>query len=427
MKKILSLALALTLLLSLAGFALAEGDADGNPQSIAALSISLRIEGKEGSLFYEPRFVVNTAEQEITVADLVATFYEVERVPEFALTDSDYGPYISAIGGLAEYADGGMSGWQTRINGVSPAVGIIEQTVVSGDELVFYYSDQYGLGMQFPSLDDSQLTEGGVVRFVSEDTVYDENWNETVETNPVAGATVTWNGETYITEADGGIVLPPDALSAGWNAVQIERYDAETGVPTVLRFAPGYTHYTQFTDVAEGEWFVDAIKFATEIKFLKGMGQGFGTVSFWPNEVTTRAQLLQILSRIAEADAAGTGADWWVPAYQWAFALGIETADAEAFDPDAAVTRGEFFTLFYKLMESSELVDTSSTADISGAVDYDAIAEEDLDATAWAVAVGLIRGDSDDALQISPTRDITRAEVCQMLRDYYLGIVTFTA
>jgi hypothetical protein len=413
MKKLLSVFLALALALSFAGFALAAEDEDG-------IIVTLRIEGISECLYDDLILITSEDADDLTVLELVQALEEEEDVPEFVFDEA--GTYITAIGGEAAGTGAEWAGWQVLVNGVAAPVGIDAQTVKDGDVVVFYYSDEFGIGIQFPVLDDSHIAEGYVL-FTSIDTTYDpETWEPTVTTKPVAGADVVWDGKDYVTDADGKITLG-DAAHAGWNTVAISRYDEATGLPTVLRYAPGWMNYSQFSDTAAGAWYQDAIEIATLFEYFKGVS----TFAFSPDTNVTQAQLLQILARFVGADAEGTGADWYAPALAWATEDVLTKAEAQAFEPNTAVTRAEVFGLFYRMIVLLEegADDSAGTtwayADITGVTDYAVIAEADRDAISWAVAAGLIKGTSGDTLTIEPNRTITRAEFCQLLFNYYYG------
>lgn len=53
------------------------------------------------------------------------------------------GNYISAVNGLAEFANGTYSGWMYTLNGSYPLQGVEEQQVRDGDVIVFHYTDDY--------------------------------------------------------------------------------------------------------------------------------------------------------------------------------------------------------------------------------------------------------------------------------------------
>lgn len=52
---------------------------------------------------------------------------------------SQYGLYVSAIGGLAEFEYGGKSGWMYSVNGSAPNVSCGEYVLKDGDTVSWYY------------------------------------------------------------------------------------------------------------------------------------------------------------------------------------------------------------------------------------------------------------------------------------------------
>jgi len=115
--------------------------------------------------------------------------------------------------------------------------------LAEGDSVLLYYGDPYGVGMQFPVADTTDIAEG-VITFTSSDTTYDANYNPVITVNPVNGASVIWSyGDTtkeYVTDESGSIQIEEKQLAEGDHAVQIIK-TADSGLPLVLRFAPGYT------------------------------------------------------------------------------------------------------------------------------------------------------------------------------------------
>ena len=51
--------------------------------------------------------------------------------------------YISEINGLSEFDNGELSGWMYLYNGEHGEVGVADQTVKSGDKIIFHYTDDY--------------------------------------------------------------------------------------------------------------------------------------------------------------------------------------------------------------------------------------------------------------------------------------------
>lgn len=228
-KSIAVLLTALMLLSCFTAFAFAAGK----------ITVTLRIEGIKECLYYSKV----TVDEGATVLDVLAQADKDSTSLTVTTVDSKYGPYISDINGESEKTFKGYDGWLYRVNSVEPQVSASAYTVSASDSIVFYYGDPYGVGMQYPVANISEL-ENGKISFTSLDTEYDENWNPVQKENPVTGYTLTWtygNGKTVtLTPDENGVcTIPEEYLTSGAHGVQIERY-AANGCPTVLRFASDY-------------------------------------------------------------------------------------------------------------------------------------------------------------------------------------------
>lgn len=62
-----------------------------------------------------------------------------------------YGVYVSAIGHIAEFGFGDMSGWLYSVNGEYPEVSCGEYRLHDGDAVEFHYTCGYGAGMEVPN------------------------------------------------------------------------------------------------------------------------------------------------------------------------------------------------------------------------------------------------------------------------------------
>lgn len=202
------------------------------------MNVNLRIEGVDKNLFYDtvevPYTDALTLQQALTYIDA--------QEDSIAITGVDTA-YITDINGEAAGQFGGWDGWLYKVNGADSSVGIDSLELADGDNVVLYYGDPYGVGMQFPVADTSAIKDG-VISFTSSDTTYDADYNPIVTVNPVVGATVTWtNGDTtkdYVTNDKGVITVDADQLTAGAHAVQISKV-GDTKLPLVLRFTPDYS------------------------------------------------------------------------------------------------------------------------------------------------------------------------------------------
>lgn len=404
-EKIIAITLAV---LMLAGLTALSVTADEND----TITVSLRIEGIETPLYYGKTIAIAAGS---TVVDLITTVNGMEDTPDITIMDGAYGSYISAIDELAEFAYGDMSGWSYRINGQSPTFGIDMCELEDRDEVVCFYGDPFGIGMQYPITDLSKLLSEGIIRFTSIDATYDEEWNEVLTENPVAAALVTFDKEIYTTDENGEITAANTAGIAGFHTLQIERYDSDSGVPTVLRLAPDTEIYAYFADTPDSAWYNDAVKFCVKEGYF--VGTDLSRNLFAPQDKMTTAQLYTVLARIAGADLGADANPWYAKALEWAIDNGFTSE--EGFEPGASITRETFIDMFYRTAELTGVYDMTLRSDIEGASDYDEIGEEYYEAISWAVATGIIRGTSESGLTIEPSFEVNRATVCQMLYNYY--------
>ena len=404
MRKTIAFFMAMAMLAGVAALAMEDS---------GTITVALRIEGVEEMLYYDYILIGEGS----TVEDLMRVVGGIEDELGIVIESYSTGDtYISEIAGLAEYEYGGFSGWSFRVNDVSPTVGQSLVFLEDGDRVVFFYGDPWGEpGMQYPYADLSRLYSEGLVGIFSDDEEYDDDWNMTQATNPVAGATVTFAGTVYTTDEKGEFAIADKAGLAGLKSLQIERYDKEAGVPTVLRLEPNTVIYVPFADTPPDEWY----SYAVWMCVVGGMFIGTDTERnlFSPETDMTMAQLATVLGRIAGNDFnASPTTPWYASARDWAIENGVISEGK--FEAVAPLTREEFIHMFYLTSEIVGVYDMTVRADISDAVDYDDISEEYLEAISWAVASKIIRGTDSSALTISPDFVVNRATVCQMIVNY---------
>ena len=179
-----------------------------------------------------------------------------------------------------------------------------------------------------------------------------------------------------------------------------------------------------FPDVAEGDWFYDAVRYAYETGLMDGVGDNL----FAPNSETTRAQLVTILYRLeGEPEVSGTSgftdveADtWYTDAVAWAAANGIVNGVSETeFAPGKDITREQLATILFRYAEAKGY-DVSARADLSAYPDADQIQSYAAESVAWAVAEGLIQGFEDNTLR--PAGNATRAQIATILMRFCEGV-----
>lgn len=203
------------------------------------MSVTVRIEGISENLYYDTVEIPYTGES-LTVQN--ALMYVDEQSDDITITGVESG-WITAVNNDVQGSFDSWDGWLYMVNGVSPYDTVDTYKLSNGDSVVLYYGDPYGVGMQYPEVDDSKIDEG-ILTFISQDTIYDADYNSTVVTNPVVNAHVEFginDNETImlITDENGSVTIDKSYLTAGKHTVAINK-ENENGV-LVLRFAPDFT------------------------------------------------------------------------------------------------------------------------------------------------------------------------------------------
>lgn len=202
-KRIFALALVLILCLSVSAFGAEES------------GISLRIEGTAATLFVGEAEIADDG----TVWSSVAAVLDANGI-SYDASEGTYGLYVSSIGDDYAGKYGSWSGWMYMVNGISPSVGMGNYTLSDGDEVVLYfcaYTDDNIADTAVPLITVSPSVpkpgDDVTVTVSKEVGYYDEDWNYIAGIVPVEGASVTFDGTAFITDADGKVTVP--AVAAG--------------------------------------------------------------------------------------------------------------------------------------------------------------------------------------------------------------------
>ena len=170
-----------------------------------------------------------------------------------------------------------------------------------------------------------------------------------------------------------------------------------------------------FVDVSGGSYYEDAVLWAVR----EGITSGTTATTFSPGASCTRAQMVTFLWRAAGSPKASgsnpfrdVSADtYYYDAVLWAVENGITSGiSADAFAPDAMVTRAQTVTFLYRAAGSPAAAPGSSFSDVRGDAYY-------ADAVSWAVEKGITSGTA--AAAFSPDADCTRAQIVTFLYRQY--------
>lgn len=293
----------------------------------------------------------------------VASGSTVLDVFEKALTEANLtwknegGNYISEINGLAEFDNGSLSGWMYLLNNTYSDLGIAEQTLSSGDKIVFHYTDDYTL-------------------------------EEEEEESKSSG-------------------------NSGRGSVSSSITASET---TVTPQQPDIDHQIVYSDVSKDAWYYEAVKYVSEKELMEGIGE-----SFAPNTTITRAMLVTVLYRLENPEEKErthsftdvADGEWYYEAVGWAAENGIVTGVSETeFAPNNNITREQMAAVIYRYAKAKGY-NTEANSDFSGFADVAEISPYAFDAVKWANTAGLINGVSK--ISISPKSTATRAQAAAIL------------
>ena len=148
---------------------------------------------------------------------------------------------------------------------------------------------------------------------------------------------------------------------------------------------------------------------------------GVGGGNFDPDGEANRAMITTILYRMEgtpqpaeEADFTDVAAgSYYADAVAWASSENIVSGYSQTlFAPEDRISRQQLATMLYRYAQYKGY-DVSDTANLSAFDDSDSIASYAEEAVSWAVAEGLISGTDDTTL--SPEGTATRAQIATIL------------
>ena len=221
------------------------------------------------------------------------------------------------------------------------------------------------------------------------------------ETRPVEALGHRW-GEWAVTKQ-------PTATETGTETIRCLRCGR-----TMTRTVPCLT--MPFTDVPEDAWYYEAVHKV----WTQGLMTGVSDTLFAPGQSCERGMIVTILYRLAGAPEAGTSGfldvaegDWYADAVAWAEAEGIVYGyDETHFFPRTPITRQQLAAMLYRYAAWAGL-DLSAADGLTDYADAEAVSAYALEAMRWAVAQELLFG--TEAQRLEPDAEATRAQTAAAL------------
>ena len=197
--------------------------------------------------------------------------------------------------------------------------------------------------------------------------------------------------------------------ASGWTS---PTWGAEA-YPTAVWKPSGYF------DVKPGSWYEQSVQYATE----HGLMNGTGSNTFEPESTMTRAMLVTVLWRYANAPKPGANpftdvpnGKWYTDAVAWAAENGVVNGVGDGkFEPDGSVTREQMATILYRYAQKVG-IDTSKHTELSAFPDASRVSAYARASMQWIVAEGVIGGSRENGQDwLNPQGNATRAEVATIL------------
>ena len=175
-----------------------------------------------------------------------------------------------------------------------------------------------------------------------------------------------------------------------------------------------------FSDLNVQAWYHDGIHYC----LANGLMNGVGNELFAPEGTTTRAQLVTLLWRQAGSPEADFSMDfddvaegqWYSEAVRWAASKSIVLGVSDAqFAPDQPITREQLTAMLYRYAQY-EGVNADKGEELSDYIDAGSISGYAVPAMQWACGVGVING--TDGNRLDPRGTATRAQAAAMMQRF---------
>ena len=173
-----------------------------------------------------------------------------------------------------------------------------------------------------------------------------------------------------------------------------------------------------FTDVPETAWYADAVRYVYEHDLMNGTD----TDQFSPDSTTSRSMIATILWRMAGSPVVNYAMDfsdvtqgqWYSEAIRWAASEGIVGGYGNgAFGTNDPITREQFAVMLYRFAQKQGYdVSVGENTNILSYADAFDVAEYAIPAMQWAYGAGIVNG---SGANLNPQGDATRAQAAAML------------
>ena len=185
-----------------------------------------------------------------------------------------------------------------------------------------------------------------------------------------------------------------------------------------------------FTDIADNAWYADAVRYV----YKHGLMAGTSATTFAPDVTTSRSMIATILWRMAGSPVVNYAMDytdvaqgqWYSEAIRWAASEGIVGGYGNGlFGTNDPITREQLATMLWRYAQSEGYdVSVGESTNILSYTDVANLADYAIAAMQWAVGAGIINGTGDGSA-LTPQGQATRAQAAVMLMRFCEEYVTW--
>ncbi len=175
-----------------------------------------------------------------------------------------------------------------------------------------------------------------------------------------------------------------------------------------------------YSDLDTNAWYHEAVDYVLH----KGLMNGVGGDKFAPNGTTSRAMIVTILWRLEGSPVVNYAmnfsdvaeGEWYTEAIRWAASEKIVEGYDGKFDPMGEITREQFATILWRYAKCKGYdVSVGEDTNILSYNDAFGISEWAIPAMQWACGAGLMQG---DGVTLTPKVDATRAQAAALFQRF---------
>ena len=181
-----------------------------------------------------------------------------------------------------------------------------------------------------------------------------------------------------------------------------------------------------YVDVTAGDWFYGAVEYVVD----NGLMTGTSSTTFEPDAQLTRGMMATVLWAMSGGPVVNyamdytdvSDGDWYAEAIRWATSTGVVTGMGDGtYEPNAPITREQMMVMLYAYAVRAGYDVDQGGMSAREFDDYGEISGWAVTAMEWAVNTGMIGGKPGNILD--PGGNATRAEVATILRNYHQTFV----